>query len=97
MDSTGGTGAANDGAVSQFGAYHMATSRTITANGTENVISGNGKFGLASGQVLTLSTPLVGDALTVSTALGGGNSGTAGGPAKSGLGDSASWRTIGHE
>jgi fibronectin-binding autotransporter adhesin len=86
MTSTGVPGAANDGAAGQYGAYYFGLNRTVNANGANNVLSGNGKVGIASGVVLTLNTPLSTDALSVSTALGVGNSGTAGGLTKTGLG-----------
>ena len=81
MDSTGGY-------YGNYGAYYVGTSanRILTANGANNTISGNGRLGITSGRTLTLSTPLAGDALTVSTVIGAGASGTAGSLAKSGAG-----------
>ncbi len=65
-----------------FGSYY-ANAATITANGTGNIISGD--FGIQSGTSLTLSTPLAGDALSVSSPLRSVNGGT-GGLTKTGLG-----------
>lgn len=69
-----------------FGAFFVSANRTITANGAGNIISGSGAVGVGSGAVLTLSTPLATDVLTVSGRLGTGTSGSAGGLTKSGLG-----------
>ncbi len=79
MDSTGGY-------LGNYGAYFAGANRTITANGSTNVISGNGRFGIASGKVLTLHTPLSTDSLDVGIEVGAGSSGTAGGVTKTGAG-----------
>ncbi len=79
LDSTGGV-------TTDWGAFFVVASRTITANGAGNVIGGNGRLGINGGQTLTLDTPLAGDAVLVSTILGYGASGTAGGLIKSGAG-----------
>ena len=69
-----------------YGAFYVGANRTITANGATNTISGLGRLGIASGFTLTLDTPLVTDALNISTGVGIGANGTAGGLTKTGLG-----------
>ena len=81
---TSGTIDSTGGAPSNFGAFYV-DGRTITANGAGNVISGNGRVGING--TVTLATPLVGDALSVSAQLGSGlSAGNAGGITKTGLG-----------
>ena len=65
MTSSGGNG----GQAATYGAFYSFNNTTITANGTGNVISGNGDFGIAGGTTLFLATPLAGDTLNVSTIL----------------------------
>ena len=67
------------------GAFYAGQNATITANGTVNTIS-SVNFGINSGKILTLATPLATDALTVSPILGVGTTYAAGGVTKSGLG-----------
>ena len=52
---------------SGYGTYYNGGTTTITANGNANTISG-GNIGMGSG--LTLNTPLVTDALTISSVVG---------------------------
>ncbi len=80
MTSSGG----NTGNAATYGAFLEYQNTTITANGTGNIISGNGDFGINSGTTLTLLTPLIGDTLTASALLK--NSSGAGALTKSGLG-----------
>ncbi len=72
--------------TSGFGALYVGANRTITANGASNTISGLGVIGIGSTFTLTLSTPLITDAVNVTGTLGQGASGTAGSLAKTGLG-----------
>lgn len=83
---SGGTMESTGGAPSDWGAFFVNSNRTFTANGAGNSIGGNGRLGIAAGAVLTLDTPLATDALTLSTIVGHGASGTAGGITKSGAG-----------
>jgi len=81
---TSGTIDSTGGAPANYGAFYV-NGKTITANGVGNVISGNGRVGIDG--TVTLATPLVGDALSVSAQLGSGGANANGGRiTKTGLG-----------
>ncbi len=69
-----------------FGSFFINVNRSITANGSGNVISGTNVLGIASGVNLTLNTPLSTDVLTVSGSIINSNGGTTGGLIKAGNG-----------
>ncbi|HEX7262376.1 MAG TPA: cadherin domain-containing protein, partial [Luteolibacter sp.] len=70
-----------------YGSFYFASARTITANGSSNVISTTAGNGLGLGGTLTFATPLSTDALLISGNLGNANAiSKQGGFIKTGLG-----------